>query len=790
MLNGISGDRCPLPGCRGWCLPVVALVAVMCVPHRLAVAQTPGGQAGASQAPAPQPPPYTETIDVVGATPIHGLGIARSKVPGHVQVAGASDLARAPGLHVGEQMTTAFASVHVNDAQSNPFQPDVQFRGFAVSPLLGLPQGLAVYQDGVRLNEAFGDTVNWDLIPGNAIAGVNLMPGSNPLFGLNALGGAISLQMKTGFSHPGHAVSVMGGSFGRVWTDLQSGGRHGRVSYFVAGRLLTEDGWRDVSPSRVRQVFGNVEWQGASTTMHASVTAGSNRLIGNGAAPTLLLEERREAVFTHPDETKTGMALATLRGRHALAPGVTVDGVLFYRPSTVRTFNGDDTDYDECEDEGLEELLCGEEGDGEPVLDPFGLVVPADDSNPLDGTNNTSRTRTHGWGGGVQATVTRPLADHGNHFILGFGIDGGRSRYESDTELARLTDTRGTVGSGIVDSDAAVRLRTRVSHAGVYVADFFDVTPGLTLMGAARANHSVVRLRDQLGDELTGDHTFSRINPSAGLTYAVPGGVTAFGSFGVASRVPTPSELGCADPDDPCRLPNAFVADPPLEQVIARTWEGGARREGGRVAWAASLFRTENRDDIIFISSGAPTSAGHFENVGSTLRRGLELSAGATATRVGWGAAYTYLRATFDTALTLSSPNHPDAVDDEIEVVRGSSIPGVPRHQFTGDVSVRMGRAVVGATLVSQSSRFLRGDEANLLEPVDGSSVVHLSGAVGLHPRVRLVGRVSNLFDTDYATFGLLGEADEVLGDAYDDPRFLSPGAPRAAWAGVEISFP
>jgi outer membrane receptor protein involved in Fe transport len=309
-------------------------------------------------------------------------------------------------------------------------------------------------------------------------------------------------------------------------------------------------------------------------------------------------------------------------------------------------------------------------------------------------------------------------------------------------------------------------------------------------MGAARANHSVVRLRDQLGDELTGDHTFSRINPSAGLTYAVPGGVTAFGSFGVASRVPTPSELGCADPDDPCRLPNAFVADPPLEQVIARTWEGGARREGGRVAWAASLFRTENRDDIIFISSGAPTSAGHFENVGSTLRRGLELSAGATATRVGWGAAYTYLRATFDTALTLSSPNHPDAVDDEIEVVRGSSIPGVPRHQFTGDVSVRMGRAVVGATLVSQSSRFLRGDEANLLEPVDGSSVVHLSGAVGLHPRVRLVGRVSNLFDTDYATFGLLGEADEVLGDAYDDPRFLSPGAPRAAWAGVEISFP
>src|SRR5512134_1441912 len=193
----------------------------------------------------PQPPQFRETIEVVGATPIHGLGIDRNKIPNNVQAVNAADLARTGAIHFGEQLTTAFASVVVNETQTNPFQPDIQFRGFAASPLLGLPQGLAVYQDGVRLNEPFGDTLNWDVLPSNAIATVNLMPGSNPLFGLNALGGAISVQTKTGFSHPGHAVSVSAGSFGRRWADVQSATHTSRLSYFVTGRVLAEAGWRD-----------------------------------------------------------------------------------------------------------------------------------------------------------------------------------------------------------------------------------------------------------------------------------------------------------------------------------------------------------------------------------------------------------------------------------------------------------------------------------------------------------------------------------------------------------------
>jgi outer membrane cobalamin receptor len=735
-------------------------------------------------------PEYREHVDVVGATPVHGLGIDRSKVPSSVQVATDADLARSPGIHFGDQLATVFGSVHVNEVQESPFQPDIQFRGFAASPLLGLPQGIAIYQDGVRLNEAFGDTVHWDLVPAGAIAGVNLMPGSNPLFGLNALGGAVSVQTKTGFSHPGHGASVSGGSFGRVWADAHSGGRNGRFAYFVTGRLLAEDGWRDFSPSRVRQVFGNVEWRTPATSVTATASAAANRLIGNGPAPVQLLDDDRAAVFTHPDETSTDMGLVSLRASHTAASGVVLDAVGYYRPAVIRTFNGDDTAYDECVDEDFEGLLCDDEGEGSPVEDQFGNPVPVDDLAPFDATNNTSETRTHGWGGTVQATVTRRLANRENHFIVGASLDGARSRYEFDTELARLTDDRGTEGTGVLASEAAVRLQTTVWHTGVYLADFFTPTTKLTLMGSARYTYSRIDLRDHLGEDLTGDHRFSRLNPSAGLTYALGAGATAFGSFSVASRVPTPSELGCADPEDPCRLPNAFVADPPLEQVVARTWEGGARGRARGISWSASVFRTASRDDILFVSSGPLTNEGHFENVGDTLRQGLEVGAGGVAAQiVRWSASYTYLRARFDTPLTVGSPNHPDAIEGEIAVAAGSDIPSIPRHNLKADVTVSAGRAGVGAFLSTSSGQFLRGDEANLMPQVEGSSVVGLTGSFTIHRRARLVGNVTNLFGARYETFGLLGEADDVLGEEYDDPRFLSPGAPRAAWVGLELSF-
>jgi len=386
-------------------------------------------------------------------------------------------------------------------------------------------------------------------------------------------------------------------------------------------------------------------------------------------------------------------------------------------------------------------------------------------------------------------TVTKPLSDRPNHFVTGLTFDGGRSSYEADTEIARLMDERGTVGTGLFDEEAVVRLRTTVRHTGLFAADFFTVAPRLTLMGAARFNHSVVVLRDQAGSDLNGDHSFTRLNPAAGLTYDLPREATLYGSFSMSSRVPAPSELSCADPEDPCRLPNAFVADPPLEQVVARTWEGGIRRRRPGLAWNASLFRTATSDDIMFISSGPLTNTGHFQNVGDTLRQGVELGASGVVNAVQWGVAYSFLRARFDTPLTLSSPNHPDEEDGEIDVEAGSRLPGVPQHNLKANLSATIKRLTLGGNLIGTSNQYLRGDEANLLPALDGFTVVNLTAKYSVTNHVRLTGRVTNLFGSEYATFGLLGEADEVLGDDYEDPRFLGPGAPRAAWVGVEFSF-
>jgi outer membrane receptor protein involved in Fe transport len=571
--------------------------------------------------------------------------------------------------------------------------------------------------------------------------------------------------------------------------EAQSGGHTDRVSYFVAGSALSEDGWRDFSPSRVRQLFADVEWRRASTTLNATVTSGINRLIGNGAAPVQLLDEDRSAIFTYPDETKTKMTLLTLRGRHNLGSAVALDGMFFYRRASIRTFNGDDSDYDECEDDAFEEFLCSDEGEGEPVEDQFEKLIPVDEDDELNGTNNTSKTVTNGWGGALQATVVKPLSNRPNHFVAGVTFDGGRSNYEANTEIARLTDERGTIGTGLLDEEAAVRLRTRVRHTGLYAADFFTVAPRLTLMGAARFNYSAVTLRDQAGTDLDGDHSFSRLNPAVGLTFDLPRDATAYGSFSMSSRVPAPSELSCADPDDPCRLPNAFVADPPLEQVVASTWEGGIRGRRQGLTWNASIFRTANRDDIMFISSGPLTNTGHFENVGDTLRQGIELGASGVVNAVRWGVAYSFLRARFDTPLTLSSPNHPDEEDGEIEVEAGSRIPGVPQHNLKANLSATIKRLTFGGSLLTTSNQYLRGDEANLLPTIDGFAVLNLTANYPIGNHVRLTGRVTNLFGSEHSTFGLLGEADEVLGDDYEDPQFLSPGAPRAAWVGVEFSF-
>lgn len=705
-----------------------------------------------------------ERVEIVAVTPIHGLGLSKLKVPSNVQVITAKQV-QASTLDVPHLLGGRAASVQTVETHGGTFQSDVLFRGSSGSPLLGASEGLAVYQDGVRINEAFGDTVNWDALPTAAIASINLSPGSNPLFGLNALGGAVSIQTKNGFAFPGTRARVTTGSFGRHQLHAESGGHHASIGYFVAVSVTDEAGWRDFSPSTLRRMFGDFAWRGTESTFNVTVTGASNDLTGNGAAPIDLLERDRAAVFTHPDSTENDLGLLTLRAQRPL-PSAVLSAVAYYRHSRIGTFNGDAAENAE------------ESGDG----------LTADS---YDGVNHISHTRADARGVSGQITRTEQLWGRDNHFIVGASVDTSLTKFDSASELARLTDARGTVGTGLFDVDAFIDLHTRTTTHSVFVTNTWSPMKRLHLTGSARVNWTSVSLRDQIGTDLNGDHQFRRLNPSTGLTYQMIPAVNLFAGYAQASRVPTPVELTCADPEDPCRLPNAFVSDPPLKQIVADTWEAGARGSGGGVTWSVSAFRTESKDDIIFVSSGTRRGEGHFENVDATRRAGLEATAEYAVTdRLTAFATYSLQRATFGTDLRITSQFHPLANDTEIVVRLGDQLPGIPTHAAKAGFEIGMKAGLrLGVSMSAQSSRYLRGDEANLLDPVPGFAVVHAQAQQRITNRVTLVGHVQNVFDSDYATFGILGDA-ELLGDEFvHQPRFHSPGAPRGAWISLGVRF-
>src|SRR5579863_1281692 len=230
-------------------------------------------------------------VDVVAATPLPGGDLALNQIPSPVQIATKSDIANSAALELGDFMNRRLNGVHVNEMQSNPFQPDVNYRGYTASPLLGTPEGISVYMDGVRQNQPFGDVVSWDLIPKNAIETVELMPGSNPLFGLNTLGGALSIQTKDGITSPGLNAQVTYGSSGRKAVHAEyGGGKPTGFHYFLAGNAFHESGWRFDSPSDVRQAFIRLGWRSATTDLALVTTYAYNTLTGNGLQDYRLLQ--------------------------------------------------------------------------------------------------------------------------------------------------------------------------------------------------------------------------------------------------------------------------------------------------------------------------------------------------------------------------------------------------------------------------------------------------------------------------------------------------------------------
>lgn len=738
-----------------------------------------------------------KTVEVISSTPLHGIELPQEQIPVNIQTATANDLDRVHSTDLTDFMSNQLGSVNINSAQNNPFQPDIQYRGFSATPLLGMPQGISVHMDGVRLNAPFGDNVHWDTIPQSAVSSINLMPGSNPLFGLNTLGGALSLQTKNGLTHPGHSIQAYGGSFNRRALELESGGSKGQNHYFITGNFMTEDGWRDHSKSDVKQLFANIGKKTKSTTLDVSLTAVDTNLRGNGPSPVELLAIDRKAVFTWPDITENKMELLNARGTHWFNDDVQLSGNVFYRNNDTNSFNGDGSPYEEFDEDNGDERLLND--DDEFVVDQNGDILEGDD---VSAVNNRGKLSEKSSGFTTQLSFFKELAGNENQLLTGISYDKGNSQFQSSVEAVELTDDRGTTQTGIFVPADAVSVTANNRNYSLFFTDTLSMTDKLTATLSGRYNNTEIKVRDKLDatSTINTDHSFNRFNPALGFTYKVNDTLNTYLNYSESSRAPTPSELGCSDPDDPCILPNAFLADPPLDQVVAKSIEAGVRgKAGDNIAWNVGVYSTNNADDILFISTGGVTgNAGYFDNVGDTKRQGIELGFSGKYNKLSLGANYSYVDAKFDTAVTFSSPNHSLANNNgDINVKPGDSIPSIPAHnlKLTADYAINS-KLKVGGSAIYNSGQYYRGDEANLLDKIDGYAVVNVRADYKLTPKIKLFAKVDNLFDEEYSNFGLLGEPDEVFdgsgagfSPAMDDPRFEGAGALRGAWIGIKVAL-
>ncbi len=463
--------------------------------------------------------------------------------------------------------------------------------------------------------------------------------------------------------------------------------------------------------------------------------------------------------------------------------------------------------------------------DGATALNQNTAVLNTLPPDTALGQIDRNETKSTSYGGSLQATSTGQLFGHDNHFVVGTSLDHGRSKFQASSELGTIDQNLFVNGTGVfIDQPAAdvipVDLTAKNTYVGVFATNTFDITSQLALTAGGRFNYADISLQDNTGNSplLNSSSQFQRFNPVVGLTYRVTPNLTAYAGYSEANRAPTPLELGCADPQTPCHIDNFLIADPPLKQVVSHTVEGGLRGElsggggplaaptpklarkaepiadhGWRLRWGVGLFRTENSDDIINVASEFVPNFGYFKNAGTTLRQGVEAKADLSWDRWTAYANYTFIDATFQSALTTNDPN----TGTTVNVVPGSHIPAIPAHRFKAGAEYAITDAwKLGADLNVVGSQYLLRDDANTYPKVPAYWVVNLHSSYKVTKNVEVFGLVQNLFNQRYYSAGTVFNTQGFNNSSggnnlftFNDPRSMLPGMPLAVYAGIRATF-
>ena len=790
----------------------------------------------------------TTSLTVVSVAPLPGTTTSKDDVPMNIQTADAKDLENNGALDLSDFMSRKLTGVYLNNNQENPFQPDLNYRGYTASPLLGTPEGLSVYVDGVRQNQPFGDVVAWDLIPKIAIQDMALVPGSDPVFGLNTLGAAVTVKTKDGRTSPGVSLSVNGGSFGRRDGTVEYGGSNSKgLNWYLAGNWFREDGWRLYSPSQVRQIFGKLGYATGKTSVSLGFSYADNDLTGNGSTDSRFLAKNYRAVNTIPDVTWNRSPALTFNASHSFSDRFTLSGAAYFRYVRADTTNGDLNDnsfteslYNLSAADIAALTAAGYSGfptTGNSTTEPFPFwrciaqaLEFSEPSEKCTGVFTRTHDKQHSWGGSAQGNW---FSAH-NSLTFGTSVDRSSLTYQQNGQFGYLNPDSvsitpinsfedGSTNSDGDPVDTRVNLHGITNAFGLYATDTVHVAKNLAITLSGRFNHAGIQNIDRIPGtnanrgSLNGNYTFDRFNPAAGIVYTPMHNASLYFSYSEANRAPTAIELGCADPTHPCNLPNALVADPPLKQVVAKTFEAGIRSAGeSGVRWSAGWFRAENTNDILFIAS-QQTGFGYFVNYGKTLRQGAEISLSGNYRWFTIGGNYTFLDATFQSTQLLGSASNSTndgglGMEGNITVVPGDQIPQTPRNLFKAYLDFHPAHKLsVDVDFLAAGRSFARGNENNLDQPdgvyylgpgfSPGYGVTNVGAHYQVTSKLQFFVQIDNIFDHHYYTAAQLNttpfdNAGNFIPrpfsnntDAVRNSTFYSPGAPFGAFGGMKIRF-
>ena len=738
-------------------------------------------------------------VEVVGTSPLPGIGIEKDKLPYDVQTVTDEQLYRGQSLNLTDYMSRNLLGVNINEVQGSPFQADITYRGFRLSGILGSSQGMSVYLDGVRVNEPFGDVVNWDMIPESAINNVTLVPGSNPIYGLNTLGGALAFTTKSGLTAPGTEVKLQAGSFGRMRADVAYGSKSNDGYHnFISATGFREDGWRDNSNGQLGNVFAKIGRQQDDSNWDLSLLAGRSSLLGNGLLPSYsygsdgddpaqngMYETNRRWVYTHPDRTRNELNQLTFNLQRLLDSDTELAVNAYVRQSKRRTLGGD---------------AEREESDN---------AQPDYENDVVLNYTNTSSTSF-----GTSANLTKIMGPH--QLTSGVAVDSSLSSYgSSQAECGDLDSSRAPTGCGSAVDHA--QLSGKNTALGLYASDTWSATNQTFVTFAGRFNHAVVDNKlntyiDTDGDLIAGGprrtadrFTYSSLNPSVGVTHKPNDALTVFGNLSQSNRVPTPIELGCADSAYPCRLPTGLQADPYLKQVISRTFEGGFRlKVSEQSGVSVALYRSDNSDDILFRAISR-NGLGYFENFDRTRRQGVDIGTVTSIGSVDFRVAYSYLDATYQSTQILF------AGERSVQVRPGTKIAGLPEHTLRLNLDWRAApKVLVGGSVITTSSITTQGNEDGIIwqesaagtevygnAKVKGYMLLNLHANYEAEKGLDYFARINNVFDTRFESYGMMALSMFNAGgipitDAATGPnvsRFVAPGAPRNFMVGLRYRF-